>query len=67
MADLKLPFVKLRPQPDGGYRPRFVCGPRERAAGWRDEDLRHGDGRWFTLDEARTFAERRHAEIVAQR
>jgi hypothetical protein len=47
MANLKLPYIRLR---DG--RPRFEPSAREMALGFRGQDLKHADGRWFTLDEA---------------
>lgn len=56
---VKLPFIKWR---DG--RPRVVHGPRERAKGFVDRDLRHPEtGAWFTYEEARAFAERHVTEI----
>ncbi len=61
------PYCKLRRRDDGTMRPRFAPGPRERALGFVGEDLRHDDGRWFTLDEVATFAAKRAAEIVAAR
>ncbi len=67
MADIKLPYIAWRQQPDGTGRPRFQPGPRERAIGFVNADLKHPDGRWFSLDETRGFAEARHAEILAQR
>lgn len=62
MATVKLPYVKWR---DG--RPRAVHGPRERAAGFKDVDLRHDDGRWFTLDEARAWSAAHALELATQR
>lgn len=66
MASIKLPYVKLRTK-DGEHRPRFTPGPRERALGFVDLDLRHDDGRWFTLEEARGYAEATHKQIVERR
>lgn len=51
MAKISLPYVAWR---DG--RPRFSPGPRERAQGFASRDLKHGDGRWFTFEEAQAFA-----------
>jgi integrase len=62
MAKIELPYVAWR---DG--RPRFVPGARERAMGFKGQDLKHDDGRWFTLDEARGFALARQKEIAEQR
>jgi len=62
MANLKIPYVALR---DG--RPRFIPSARERKLGFRGEDLKHPDGRWFSLDEAREFAERRLEAIKQAR
>lgn len=57
-AKLKLPYVRWR---DG--RPRWEPGPRVRSIGFRGEDLRHDDGRWYSLDEASSFALTRKDEI----
>lgn len=48
-------------------RPRFVPGPGVRKLGFKGEDLRHPDGRWFSLDEAGKWAAARNAEIFARR
>jgi integrase len=61
------PYVKLRPQADGTNRPRFVPGPRERVLGFASADLRHDDGRWFSLDETARFAAARAGEIAEAR
>jgi len=53
MADIKLPYVIWR---DG--RPRFQPSSREQKIGFKGRDLKHADGRWFTLDEARAESER---------
>lgn len=66
MASLKLPYVKLRAQA-GAVRPRFEPGPRERLLGFAPFDLKHADGRWYTVAEAHAWALAKHAEIVAQR
>lgn len=58
MAKIELPYVAWR---DG--RPRFVPGSRERAMGYKGQDLKHDDGRWFSLDEAHGFAMARREEI----
>ena len=58
----KLPYVVLR---DG--RPRWIPGPRLRRLGFRGQDLRHADGRWFTAEECRAFTEARQQEIAARR
>jgi len=68
MADPKFPYVKWR-----GGRPRAVHGPRQRALGFVDADLRHPPsddkgrpvGRWFTIAEAAAFSDKRVAEVAA--
>jgi hypothetical protein len=62
MAQIKLPYVLWR---DG--RPRFIPSARERGLGFQGEDLRHKDGRWFTLDEAKLWADARYTEILQAR
>jgi len=62
MSDVKLPYVIWR---EG--RPRFAPSARERALGFTGADLRHADGRWYSLDEARAWATSKHAEIVTAR
>lgn len=61
------PYVKLRQRADGTVRPRFEPGPRERAIGYKAEDLKHSDGGWFTGPEAAAWAQARLAEIKAAR
>jgi integrase len=48
-------------------RPRFVPGPKLRKIGFKGEDLRHGDGNWFTAAEAKTWADAKEREIAARR
>lgn len=48
-------------------RPRFSPGPKLRKLGYKGEDLRHPDGRWFSLDEAGAWAAARNAEILQRR
>ncbi|WGD31314.1 hypothetical protein AncyloWKF20_05670 [Ancylobacter sp. WKF20] len=48
-------------------RPRFNPGPKLRAIGYKGEDLRHADGRWFTPQEAADWAEARAAEVAGRR
>lgn len=62
MAKISLPYIAWR---DG--RPRFVPGARERKMGFKGQDLKHDDGRWFSLDEASGFAQAKLAEIHQQR
>jgi hypothetical protein len=70
MADPKLPYVKWR---DG--RPRSPHGAYARALGFVDGDLRHPPhdedgrpvGRWFNLQEASDFSDKRKLEIEAAR
>lgn len=45
-------------------RPRYVPGPAARAAGFKSQDLRHADGRWFTAEEAAAFGEARRGELL---
>jgi integrase len=49
-------------------RPRFQPGPRERALGFDNCDLRHGPtGPWFTFEEAREWLLAKQVEIAAAR
>lgn len=48
---VKLPFIKWR---DG--RPRVVHGPRDRALGLADHDLKTDAGAWFTYEQAEKFS-----------
>lgn len=59
---VKLPHVTWR---DG--RPRFSPGTPIRAMGYKGEDLRHADGRWYTFEEANIWAKKRAAEIEQRR
>lgn len=65
MARIKLPKMTYVAWRDG--RPRFVPGARERLLGFKGEDLRHADGRWYTLEEAQPWAIARRQEIAAAR
>lgn len=67
MAKVDMPYVALRPKDDGSIRPRFVPGARERAMGFKGKDLKHEDGRWFSLDEAQGFAHAKRDEISSLR
>jgi len=58
MAKIELPYVAWRQG-----RPRFVPGVRERAMGFKGQDLKHESGEWFSLDEAHAFAIARRDEI----
>lgn len=62
MAKIELPYVAWR---DG--RPRFVPGSRERAMGYKGQDLKHETGQWFSLDEAHAWAIARRDAITEQR
>ncbi|OKO67651.1 hypothetical protein AC629_42600 [Bradyrhizobium sp. NAS80.1] len=62
MAKIELPYVAWRQG-----RPRFVPGARERALGYKGQDLKHETGEWYSLDEAHAFAIARRDEIRAQR
>jgi len=48
-------------------RPRFNPGAPIVALGFKSEVLRHPDGRWYTFEEAHTWALQRAAEIEAAR
>lgn len=62
------PYVAMRLQPDGAVRPRFQPGPRERALGFVNRDLRHGEGGpWFTHAEACAWAIANLGTIAARR
>ncbi|NDV87072.1 hypothetical protein GTW51_10195 [Aurantimonas aggregata] len=58
----KIPLVAWR---DG--RPRFVPGAALRALGYKGEDLRHGDGTWYSVGEATDWSLERAAEIQRRR
>lgn len=55
-ATITIPLVTLRPTPEGTYRPRYIPGARHRKLGFKGMDLRHPDGRWFTLDECAAWS-----------
>lgn len=67
MASIKLPYVILRPKTDGSYRPRFEPSARERALGFAPKDLKHDDGSWFSVDEARAWAVENYQRILDRR
>lgn len=48
-------------------RPRFAPGPTVRRLGFKSEDLKHIDGRWFSLEETRAWINKRCQEIAAAR
>lgn len=48
---IRIPHVAWR---DG--RPRYVPSPEDRALGAKGENLRHGDGPWYTAEEALLWA-----------
>lgn len=64
---VQAPYVKMRPrtEADGSetFRPRFEPGPREVALGFRGQDLKHEDGRWFTPGEAVDWARENRKKI----
>lgn len=62
MATINLPYIAWR---DG--RPRFKTSRRERDLGFEDQDLRHPNGAWFTVEQAAAFAWPKYAEILACR
>lgn len=57
---VSIPHVTWR---DG--RPRFIPGPRLRRLGFKGEDLRHPDGAWFDLDQARAWAADRQKLVAS--
>lgn len=61
MAKTSIPYIVWR---DG--KPRFVPSPELRGLGYKGENLRHADGRWFTRGEALDWAERRQREAQAK-
>jgi integrase len=60
VARLSIPNVTLRPHTDAAgkiqYRPRYTPGPSARAKGAKPKDLKHWDGRWFSVQEAAAWA-----------
>lgn len=59
---VKIPLVTWR---EG--RPRYWPSAAQRALGYGYEDLRHADGRWFSLDEAIAWSKSRQADIDRRR
>ncbi len=59
---VRIPHVWWR---DG--RPRFAPGEPIRALGFKSQDLRHEDGRWYTAGEALDWSRRISEEIEAAR
>ena len=55
MALPRVPYITWRPQADGSLRPRFQPGPRQRALGFVNQDLKSEAGAWFTYEQARGF------------
>ncbi len=55
-ATITIPLVTLRPDGEGGFRPRYIPGKRHRKMGLKGEDLRHASGAWFTLDECAAWS-----------
>lgn len=45
------PNVSLRAQADGALRPRYNPGPLARRRGEQGRDLKHPDGRWYSLED----------------
>lgn len=68
-ATIQIPHITLRIENDdlATMRPRFSPGPRLRKPPFnmKGEDLRHADGRWFTIEEAIAWSEARQA-LIAQ-
>jgi integrase len=63
-TQISIPLVTLRPDGDGGFRPRYIPGKKHRTLGLKGEDLRHDDGRWFSLDECAAWSAAR-VKLVA--
>lgn len=61
-ATVSIPHMVWR---DG--RPRFVPGAGLRALGFQGRDLKHPDGRWFSLRETEAEAEKIVADVAARR
>jgi hypothetical protein len=61
-ATVSIPHMIWR---DG--RPRFVPGPALRKLGFEGRDLKHPDGRWFSLRETEAEAERIVADVTTRR
>lgn len=57
MAHITIPLVTLRPVAGGGFRPRYVPGEKHRRLGLKGQDLKHPDGRWFSLDECAAWSD----------
>jgi len=66
-ATIQIPLITLRIERDdvSTMRPRFSPGPRLRRPPFsmKGEDLRHPDGRWFSLEEAIAWSRDRQALI----
>lgn len=62
MADPKFPYVAWR---EG--RPRSKHGPRQRKRGFVDQDLKHPDGSWYSMEQCAAFSDQRVIEIKASR
>jgi integrase len=50
-------YCVWRARPDGSGRPRFVPSKDLRALGFKGQDLKHADGRWFNLLEAQAWVD----------
>lgn len=57
-----IPYINWR---DG--RPRYVAAPKHRELGYKGEDLKHPDGTWFDLEEAKAWSEARIREYDERR
>lgn len=58
-ASIKIKFVDWR---DG--RPRFSPGSNIKAMGYKGQDLKHPDGRWYSVEEAIRWSQAKQAEIT---
>lgn len=61
-VEINIPLVTWR-----AGRPRFFAGPAARELGFKGQDLRHADGRWFSLEECIAWSKARQDEIAARR
>lgn len=58
-AIIKIKFIDWR---DG--RPRFSPGSNIKAMGYKGQDLKHSNGRWYSVEEAIRWSQAKQAEIT---
>lgn len=61
-VEIKIPHVTWR-----AGRPRFIPGRHLRALGYQGRDLKHADGRWYSLDEAIAWSQQHELELADRR